>query len=47
MSAPSMFVTTFGNSHGGGWMLTHAGRAIVEEKLLPQWPTFNGNGGGK
>lgn len=47
MSAPSMFVTTFGNSHGGGWMLTHAGRAIVEEKLLPQWPTFNGNGGGQ
>jgi hypothetical protein len=47
MSAPSMLVTAFGNNHGGGWMLTHTGRAIVEEKLLPQWPTFNGNGGGK
>ena len=47
MSAQPMLMTAIGNERGGGWMLTHAGRAIVEEKLLPQWPTFNGNGGGK
>lgn len=31
----------------GNWIPTHHAHAIVDEKLLPQWPTFNGNGGGQ
>jgi hypothetical protein len=45
MSSQPMLITSLGDNRGGGWMPTHAGRAIVEEKLLPQWPSVTPNGG--
>lgn len=39
MSAEPMLMTSLGNGRGGGYIPTHAGRSIVEGKLLPQWPS--------